>query len=319
MSKLFDPANCGSAERRRRLMIIVITVTAVLVAIVSVALVATLVTDGKRGNEDPDTDLPTDDDSAVSANTVKEYSFNDTKSGNLLIVNSTSAPYDFEVNTGSSLVSIVGNMPKADDNSPMYLLSSDALKADSTALSAFNSMITAFYKQSADAAKKITVHSAYRSYEDQKNYSTKQGHSDFHTGLLFELVINKDKNASIGSDASYKWIYENAHKYGFVMRYPTAKQAQTGISYEFDNALRYVGVAHATYMYQNNLCLEEYVELLKTKTPDAPLKIGSNYEVYYVKANEDQTKTTSVSVPSRYTYEVSGDNAGGFIVTVKKK
>jgi D-alanyl-D-alanine carboxypeptidase len=52
---------------------------------------------------------------------------------------------------------------------------------------------------------------------------------------------------------------ENAHRYGFILRYPADKVDFTGISYEPWH-YRYVGVGVATYCYSNNLCLEEYAE-----------------------------------------------------------
>ena len=71
-----------------------------------------------------------------------------------------------------------------------------------------------------------------------------------------EITIN-------ANDAGKTWLANNAHKYGFVMRYPDAKSDITGVS-GYESAYRYVGVAHATYMYNNNLCLEEYVSYLKS-------------------------------------------------------
>ena len=50
----------------------------------------------------------------------------------------------------------------------------------------------------------------------------------------------------------------NAHKYGFILRYPDDKQEITGIIFEPWH-FRYVGVEHATIMTDQNLCLEEYL------------------------------------------------------------
>ena len=72
-------------------------------------------------------------------------------------------------------------------------------------------------------------------------------------------------------------------------------------------------------MYNSGLCLEEYVQLLKTSYSGGEhLAItgtdGNQYEVYYVPASD--TELTSIKVPKDHSYTVSGDNAGGFIVTV---
>ena len=72
-------------------------------------------------------------------------------------------------------------------------------------------------------------------------------------------------------------------------------------------------------MYEKNLCLEEYLELLRTSyTYEAPLSIkgadGRSYQVYYAEANDD----SNILVSSRYGYELSGDNMNGYIVTINK-
>ena len=70
-------------------------------------------------------------------------------------------------------------------------------------------------------------------------------------------------------------------------------------------------------MYKNNLCLEEYLELLKQYTPENPLIIdvqNKSYEVYY-QAMEDGLSST-VQVPADGSYIISGNNCDGFIITV---
>ena len=55
------------------------------------------------------------------------------------------------------------------------------------------------------------------------------------------------------------WLRENAHEYGFILRYPKDKQDITGIMYEPWH-FRYVGKEHAQAIKESGLCLEEYVE-----------------------------------------------------------
>jgi D-alanyl-D-alanine carboxypeptidase len=141
--------------------------------------------------------------------------------------------------------------------------------------------------------------------------------------MAFRLVHSSESEKSVPiNDATlkgkYNWLYENAHKYGFIVRYPEKKAAitgQDGISHIF----RYVGVAHATYIYENDLCLEEYLKLLRdTYTYENPLAIkgadGKSYQVYYAEADE----SSSITVSTRYSYEISGDNMNGYIVTMGK-
>ena len=54
------------------------------------------------------------------------------------------------------------------------------------------------------------------------------------------------------------WVNNNAHKYGFILRYPKDKEQITGYNYEPWH-LRYVGDL-AIYLYNNDLTLEEYYE-----------------------------------------------------------
>lgn len=53
------------------------------------------------------------------------------------------------------------------------------------------------------------------------------------------------------------WLIDNAYKYGFIIRYPADKESQTAHSYS-PSHLRYVGIEFATYLYDNNLCLEDF-------------------------------------------------------------
>lgn len=57
----------------------------------------------------------------------------------------------------------------------------------------------------------------------------------------------------------YFWLQENSYKYGFIFRYPAGKSEITGASEEVWH-YRYVGVKAATEMYEQGLCLEEYLD-----------------------------------------------------------
>lgn len=54
-----------------------------------------------------------------------------------------------------------------------------------------------------------------------------------------------------------KWMLQNAHLYGFIVRYPKGKEKITGYNYEPWH-LRYVGVTEATMMKQKNWAFEEW-------------------------------------------------------------
>ena len=287
----------GKTQNEKKKNIIrIIYLTVAVILMVSVALAVAL-TVGSTKDDAPLNDG--DDATQVTEKTVK-YNFSDTQKGALIVVNKNHS-FNFDVNA-KSLVSM--------STSQNYVLKNADMKANKDALSALNKMLGAFYNQAddKDAAKKLTIWSAYRSFEEQKG-SLPAGNSDFHTGMLFELTVN-GTSEPIKKDAVFTWIFEHAHEYGFVQRYPSGKSSQTGIN-DFDNAFRYVGVPHAKYMKEHNLCLEEYVELLQKAT--APIT-SDGYSIKYVKANaEGQTEITVTS----NNYIVSGDNMGGFIVATK--
>lgn len=339
MSKLFDSLSGGSVEQqvKKKFTIKMIGVTVVLVFLVVAVLVISLVVTAVRENKEAA--LPVDGEAdgtgsvspGANTNTVT-MNESDSKSGALIIINGNNV-YDFTVNSEASLVKIIDSRPKSGDTS-LYMLKDNTLRANPTALAAFNEMITAFYAQCAEAdkteAKNLTIWTAYRSEEDQSGLSVAVGRSDFHSGMLFELRRYESADGKFYDDVKsktvYKWIFDNAHKYGFILRYPDGTSAVTGVSDDNrpGSALRYVGIPHATYIYQYNqknpddqMCLESYVEMLKSKTQSTPLKVTSegtdksSYEVYY-------SSSTTVPVPKNYVYEISGDNMGGFIVTVNK-
>ncbi len=196
------------------------------------------------------------------------------------------------------------------------------------AAQSLNAMLTQFYTLSGDS--RVTVYESYRSADDQQSSgsSIAPGCSEHHTALVVRLCsLVAPKSYADINEIDYAWIYENAHLYGFIQRYPTTKVSITGVS-NCPEYFRYVGTAHATYIRQNSLCLEQYLEQLrlnhatKTGAEGLPLSVDTNgdgnadYRVYYVVANTGANTVTPVPVPSNYAYTVSGDNCGGFVVTV---
>lgn len=57
----------------------------------------------------------------------------------------------------------------------------------------------------------------------------------------------------------YLWLQENSYRYGFIFRYPGNKTERTGIAEEVWH-YRYVGVEAATEIFEQGICLEEYLE-----------------------------------------------------------
>lgn len=117
----------------------------------------------------------------------------------------------------------------------------------------------------------LSLLSGFRSYQTQSSvynnyvswygqasadtFSARPGHSEHQTGLAFD--IGKLEN-SFGETASGKWLAENCHLYGFIIRYPKGKQNITGYKYEPWH-VRFLGVDIATKVKNSGLTLEEYL------------------------------------------------------------
>ena len=130
--------------------------------------------------------------------------------------------------------------------------------------------------------KKLRVQSAYRSYETQRvlhnnkieKYKPKYGNraaemaamvvarpgqSEHQLGNTVDLTVNGSLSQSFAKTSAGVWLAENAHRYGFILRYPEGKTDITGVIFEPWH-FRYVGAEIAGYIYENGLTLEEYVE-----------------------------------------------------------
>ncbi len=104
-------------------------------------------------------------------------------------------------------------------------------------------------------------------YKNTAQAVTLPGASEHQLGLAFDL-ISKDYSMleeGFADTQTGKWLQENSYKYGFILRYPKGKEDITGIEYEPWH-FRYVGSICAEYMYQNDLTLEEFVQMLSEGT-----------------------------------------------------
>lgn len=128
-------------------------------------------------------------------------------------------------------------------------------------------------KQAKEEGIQFLGSSAYRSYGTQQEtytkrvksqgqekadeYVAKPGHSEHQTGLCIDLT-NPDR-WFVGSTKEAIWLAENAHKFGFIIRYPKGKEDITGTAYEPWH-IRYVGKDIAEEIYSKGLTLEEYLQ-----------------------------------------------------------
>ena len=119
----------------------------------------------------------------------------------------------------------------------------------------------------------IRIISAYRSYDYQESlydkylqkedkkivdtYSARPGYSEHHTGLAIDIDNEKLSFEKFYLTKEFLWMQNNAHKYGFILRYPKNKENITGYSYEPWH-YRYVGKEVAKYIKKHNSTYEEY-------------------------------------------------------------
>lgn len=115
----------------------------------------------------------------------------------------------------------------------------------------------------------FVIFSGYRSYKRQEflfyeiynddSISAKPGHSEHQTGYAVDLSLTDiGLTENFKYTNTYLWLDQNAHKYGFILRFPENKTQITKYSFEPWH-FRYVGVDTATFIKENNLTLEEYI------------------------------------------------------------
>lgn len=92
-------------------------------------------------------------------------------------------------------------------------------------------------------------------------YSTRAGTSEHQTGLAVDMAIDDSFSTDFQYTDEYKWLMENAWKFGFILRFPEEKVDVTSIQFEPWH-WRYVGRYHAKKIHDAGICLEEYIAQL---------------------------------------------------------
>ncbi len=133
----------------------------------------------------------------------------------------------------------------------------------------------------------VSVTSAYRSYEYQgtlynnyvnsemskglsredaekeaNKYSALPGTSEHQAALCCDMHNLPSASQAFENQKAYKWLCDNAWKFGFILRYPKDKEDVTGYIFEPWH-YRFVGRYHAEKIHNFGLCFEEYLELIK--------------------------------------------------------
>ena len=146
-------------------------------------------------------------------------------------------------------------------------------------------------------------YSGFRSYDYQKTlydnyvsrdgqaaadrYSARPGYSEHQTGLVFDLT---DKSGNLLEDArASQWLKDNAHNYGFIVRFQAGKEASTGYMPEAWH-IRYVG-KEAKDIHDSGLSLEEYFGIE-----------GGDYATSSKPAESKPATTGAINLPATGTY-----------------
>jgi len=144
--------------------------------------------------------------------------------------------------------------------------------------------LEALFEEAARSGYTLYAVSGYRSYAEQASlYRAKvsavgearaqlvvarPGTSEHQTGLAMDIngktTLSQGLVEAFGNSPEGYWVAEQAHRFGFIIRYPLDKTGLTGYSWEPWH-LRYVGVGNATAMYVLDVTLEEYVALLQLR------------------------------------------------------
>lgn len=136
------------------------------------------------------------------------------------------------------------------------------------------------FKGSIDQGLNIYALSGYRSYDKQESIyngnvkamgeeatnkvSAKPGQSEHQTGLAMDVTcqsVGLDLVEAFGETEEGQWLAIHAHEYGFIIRYPQDKTEITQYNYEPWH-VRYVGVTLATYLYEQEITLDQFYEQL---------------------------------------------------------
>ena len=150
-------------------------------------------------------------------------------------------------------------------------------------------------------------YSGFRSYDYQKNlydnyvsrdgqaaadrYSARPGYSEHQTGLVFDLT---DKSGNLLEDSrASQWLKDNAHNYGFIVRFQAGKEASTGYMPEAWH-IRYVG-KEAKDIHDSGLSLEEYFGIE-----------GGDYAASSKPAESKPATTGAINLPATGTYTFTG-------------
>lgn len=235
----------------------------------------------------PITDIGTDDSAHMEITPTQNPETSGDKSAFLTEVpDPTATLTPLVVNTDTSTVTFLVNReyPLPDTFIPENLTTPDVLfpfsdtSIDKAKMTPEAGEALAHLFDAAYTEAELTLYgvSAYRSYARQytiyatnlatqgiahtNRYSAAPGRSEHQTGLAIDISCASE---GFGLEDTFAdtpegiWVAGNAHRFGFILRYPKDKEHITGYNYEPWH-IRYVGTELAGYLYETGLTLDEY-------------------------------------------------------------
>ena len=165
-------------------------------------------------------------------------------------------------------------------------------------VSMLNSKVKSIQKSHKDWSSSKARRSALRTVAEP-------GSSEHHLGLAFD--INKKGASKFEGTKQSNWLNEHCWEYGFIIRYQKEKEKITGFEAEPWH-IRYVGVEHALYMRDHDLCLEEYIQGLEDGSIQNPLtRTGADEDNSSIKETVEQDPGESSDEPSEETEEMTDE------------
>jgi D-alanyl-D-alanine carboxypeptidase len=138
------------------------------------------------------------------------------------------------------------------------------------------------------------------------------GYSEHHAGFAFDFGLWRGgQMAAFLGTGVHSWFSQNAHYFGFILRYPENRYSITRTAFEPWH-FRYVGVPHAQIIVSSGFVLEEYIEFLRIRGQHYSYTIYIDdilYEIFF-------TRDLVIELPAYSEYRISGNNIDGFVVTI---
>lgn len=155
----------------------------------------------------------------------------------------------------------------------------DESKEQMQVSSAIESSLVEMFKSASADGVNLVLGSGYRSSALQEQfydsyvardgkeaadtYSARPGHSEHQTGLAVDIT-SPDGSCHLqlcfSETEQGLWLASNAHRFGFIIRYPDGKQSITGYQYEPWH-IRFVSGELSSQINSSRQTLEEFFEL----------------------------------------------------------